>query len=515
MKYDVLFLGNNYSPYRLDLARSIKALPFNVAIFGRGYPDDLSEGESLYDYRKTGQLYRSTKIAIADNQFPDATGFASDRMFMILAAGECCMFHQRVDKMEDLLGLKAGVHYVEWETIADLKEKITYYIEHEDERAAIAAAGTRECRENHSFAKRVEQLQGLIAALPKYKPTISALMIVKNEAENILHCLEQLDWADEIVIVDTGSEDETVPLLTEGVYDPSYCHPEGGMATHGLMARRGKLSVYRYPWDDDFAAARNYAKSKCTSEWVFWLDADEKISEYTRGQLKNFANWSFRSLGIQNAGAFKFFLQAEGSQQGGLQTRLFRNIPLVEWRKRLHETVDESLHQLGVVSIGLRAFEIVHKAQSDAALEEKFKRNIRILALEPASPWRDYQKASAYAAAQRWGDALVWYEVAERGTEDAEFRSFLAFAAGYALDRMGLVDLAERKLSQTEFADALFLRAEIERARGGFPADLYRRFLKAPLPGLFPTFAKAWRPLAKERLLAWHAQETDALQAVH
>lgn len=88
--HDVVFLGNKYSQYRLTLAMALKDLPFNVAIYGRGYPEGIAEGESLYDFKKTGQVYRGAKIAIADNQYLEATGFASDRLFMALAPAGVC-----------------------------------------------------------------------------------------------------------------------------------------------------------------------------------------------------------------------------------------------------------------------------------------------------------------------------------------------------------------------------------------------------------------------------------------
>lgn len=87
--------------------------------------------------------------------------------------------------------------------------------------------------------------------------TISLCMIVKNEEAVLKRCLESAKTvADEIVIVDTGSDDDTVRIAKE------YTN-----------------RVYSYPWNDDFASARNFAFSKGTGDYLLWLDADDQISE--------------------------------------------------------------------------------------------------------------------------------------------------------------------------------------------------------------------------------------------
>ncbi len=516
-KYDVVFLGNNYSEYRTRLARTLKTMPYKVGVYGQGYPDGLSEGTSLYNFRMTGGLYRSSQIAIADNQFPEATGFASDRLFMVLASGGACLFHQHVDKIEELTGLIPGVHFVEWTTEADLKTKIAYYMEHEYERLAIAKAGTAAFFQSQTFDARVQQLKGLLAAIPKKKPKVSALMIVKNEQTNVLPCLESLQWADEIVIVDTGSTDVTLEMLYGGSLGAiERSHQDGAaLADASLLFRRDKLSVYQYAWNDDFAAARNFAKSKCTGDWIFWMDADDRLPDSTIKRLSNFSEWTFRSLGVTNPGAFRFLItdvRDGGQGQQGFQTRLFKNLPLIEWRTPIHETVDDSIKDIGITCIALSGIKIYHHGPMDKeVIERKQRRNLAILDKMPACAWRSYQKGASYAHMERWGDAVIWFEIGEAEATDPEFKSFLAFCAGNAFLQMGLQEFALRKLVTSDYLDAIYLRAELEKKT--FPADLYRRFLKAPLPTLFPTFAQAWKPIAKGRLLEWHQKELEALVA--
>lgn len=85
--------------------------------------------------------------------------------------------------------------------------------------------------------------------------SISLCMIVKNEEEVLANCLESVkDICDEIIIVDTGSIDNTKEV-----------------------ARKFTDKIYDFTWIDDFSAARNYSFSLATKEYILWLDADDVI----------------------------------------------------------------------------------------------------------------------------------------------------------------------------------------------------------------------------------------------
>lgn len=83
--------------------------------------------------------------------------------------------------------------------------------------------------------------------------TISLCMIVKNEEDCLSRCLDSVgSLADEIIIIDTGSTDATKAI-----------------------AEKYTGSVYDFTWVEDFSAARNFAFSKATKEYLLWLDADD------------------------------------------------------------------------------------------------------------------------------------------------------------------------------------------------------------------------------------------------
>lgn len=93
---------------------------------------------------------------------------------------------------------------------------------------------------------------------------ISLCMIVKNEERVLARCLDSIaDLMDEIIIVDTGSTDRTKEI-----------------------ARRYTEKIYDFPWIDDFSAARNFAFSKATREYIYTADADEVLDEENRRRFR-------------------------------------------------------------------------------------------------------------------------------------------------------------------------------------------------------------------------------------
>lgn len=87
------------------------------------------------------------------------------------------------------------------------------------------------------------------------EPTLSVAMIVRDEADKLAAVLgDAVGFCDELVVVDTGSKDATMEI-----------------------ARSAGASVYELEWIDDFAAARNAAFDHCTSDWIMWLDADDRL----------------------------------------------------------------------------------------------------------------------------------------------------------------------------------------------------------------------------------------------
>lgn len=158
--HDILFLGNNYSPAREKFGAFLRSLPYNVGLYGKW---GQSDGHTLYDFARSGALYTRCKIAVGDSQHA-GYGFVSNRFFEATYHG-AFLLHQTIEGMEELTGFVDGVHYVSWTDLDDLKDKIDYYMAHEDERQRIADAGKRFNREHHSFECRVEEFMKLIGEI--------------------------------------------------------------------------------------------------------------------------------------------------------------------------------------------------------------------------------------------------------------------------------------------------------------------------------------------------------------
>ena len=85
-------------------------------------------------------------------------------------------------------------------------------------------------------------------------------MIVKDAEATLGACLASVaDLVDEMIVVDTGSTDRT-----------------------RAVAMRAGARVIDFAWVDDFSAARNESIRHATGDWIFWLDADERLDEANR-----------------------------------------------------------------------------------------------------------------------------------------------------------------------------------------------------------------------------------------
>ena len=84
---------------------------------------------------------------------------------------------------------------------------------------------------------------------------VSATLIVRDELRFIEDCLRSLTGnVDEIILVDTGSRDNTIEI-----------------------ASRFPIKLHYFPWCNDFSAARNFAVEHASGEWILWIDADERL----------------------------------------------------------------------------------------------------------------------------------------------------------------------------------------------------------------------------------------------
>lgn len=180
--------------------------------------------------------------------------------------------------------------------------------------------------------------------------SLSACLIVKNEEKHIAKCLNSLRGAvDEIVVVDTGSTDATVAIA------------------QSLGAK-----VSHFEWCDDFSAARNYALSLATSDWVLWIDADERLRLESLGALisalvrPHFGGYTIPIINYLNEDELQ-------DQIVHRPCRLFQKLQGVEFEGRIHEQIAPSVLALGLPIATLEGVELHHYGYRAGEIAEKQK----------------------------------------------------------------------------------------------------------------------------------------------
>ena len=148
---------------------------------------------------------------------------------------------------------------------------------------------------------------------------LSLSMLMRDEAERLAACLASVaDFVDEMVIVDTGSKDDSVAI-----------------------AERCGATVHHLPWPGDFAPARNHALSLCRGDWVLVLDADERLLPEPRQELR-------RRMAEPDLLLITLLRQELGARQSPYSnvSRLFRRHPALVWSGAYHANVDDSVAAL-------------------------------------------------------------------------------------------------------------------------------------------------------------------------
>jgi glycosyltransferase involved in cell wall biosynthesis len=144
---------------------------------------------------------------------------------------------------------------------------------------------------------------------------VAAALIVRDEARHLPDCLTSLrDVVDDIVVVDTGSVDDSPAIA----------------AAHGAR-------VFHRPWDDDFAAARNAALDRCESEWILYIDADERLDPVPRATVEALL------AGVPEV-AFRLLLRPWTGATPYREYRLWRNDPRIRFEGVIHEKVVPAIH---------------------------------------------------------------------------------------------------------------------------------------------------------------------------
>lgn len=154
--YPVVYLASIRSDERKAIAEIVEQ--FGGHVFTPG-----DEYATLYNFSTSAYIYRKAKVIISDNGFT-SRGFVSNRLFQALASGGGVVLQQHVEGLDELTGLQATHHYLEWRTLDDLKADIKDALNPEfyEQVRYIANQGTAFVRANFSFDAQVAKLMALI-----------------------------------------------------------------------------------------------------------------------------------------------------------------------------------------------------------------------------------------------------------------------------------------------------------------------------------------------------------------
>ncbi|SDG77697.1 Glycosyltransferase involved in cell wall bisynthesis [Selenomonas sp. WCT3] len=186
---------------------------------------------------------------------------------------------------------------------------------------------------------------------------ITACVIVKNEEKCIGRWLESVeDYADEIIVVDTGSTDRTVE-----------------------MVKAHKAQLYSFAWTGDFSAAKNYALEQATGNWIVFLDADEYFSPASVKNIRRILTGLHPQMGICGVMCRLVNIDTEQNNKfigATVQVRIFRNTAKLRYYGRVHEALtipsDKSVELV-------KELEIIHTGYTAGIIRKKIERNLKLL----------------------------------------------------------------------------------------------------------------------------------------
>jgi len=276
---------------------------------------------------------------------------------------------------------------------------------------------------------------------------VSLCMIVKNEEKYLPACLNSVkDWVAEMIVVDTGSTDDTVAIAKE-------------------MGAR----VEHYTWHDDFAAARNYSLEFAQYPWILQLDADEEI-------ISDTVDWFYESYPW--AGAEGYFLTIRNLthkdfdeiQLAHQACRFFRNKRDLRYVNKIHEHIN-----VGDRTILLGKAYILHKGYGiPEAMDDRHERNEKML-LKELEEYPESPQILAYLA-QHYSSTKNYNKAAEYGLKALENdigKSFLAQISiracclrAIAQNEPEWLDKIEPYTDIENFPELLFYRADLLKLAG-------------------------------------------------
>lgn len=273
---------------------------------------------------------------------------------------------------------------------------------------------------------------------------ISACVIVKNEEKNISQWLNNMrQIADEIVVVDTGSTDNTLNILENAGITP-----------------------YHFTWCNDFAAAKNYAIQQATGDWIVFLDADEY---FDTSSVQRFRTEMSCYNAKKKIGAIMCQLVNIDTDNRNkiidamIQVRIFRNSKDIYYKNSVHEQIVTKPGKY----IMQKCFNltIMHTGYSITILRQKAERNLPILKQKEKMAVTKKDKGDSYLFLMDAYNCLGNYDKVREYAQKAIENGIVTL--GNAIHPYTRLIAAMINLDM----DKQKIIAEIEKAREKFPKE--------------------------------------------
>lgn len=220
---------------------------------------------------------------------------------------------------------------------------------------------------------------------------ISGCIITKNEQENIAACISSLKpIVDEIIVVDTGSEDDTVRIAEDmGAF------------------------VVKQRWEDDFSKAKNYALEKAKGDWIIFLDADEYFTEDMIPKVRPIIEKVHSDRSIDGIGSGITHIDKDTGHLIGSDTtvRIYRNYKKIRYVNKIHEEIRNNGEALRCYDAKAE-LSVMHTGYSASVQREKARRNLEMLLNSPKNSSTPYYLATTYQILEDYENASKYAEEA-------------------------------------------------------------------------------------------------------
>lgn len=264
--------------------------------------------------------------------------------------------------------------------------------------------------------------------------SISLCMIVKNEEKFLDKCLSSVvDIVDEMIIVDTGSTDNTIDI-----------------------AKKFNAKVFNYEWNGSFADARNFSLSKATKDWILVMDADDVFEESDKVKFKGLLNttqydgYYFNTVSyIMENNDYDFVYN--------YNIRLIKNIKDYEFVGKIHEQICHKHKQTDNTKFKIEDITIHHYGYLPSVVDKKNKRerNMPLIQSEldknPNNPFHNFNLGNEYLALGNLEKALQLYNTAYNNMDTKS-----GYASKLVIKRICcLIELGDYDTVINEINDAL------------------------------------------------------------